>query len=91
MRAGCAGVLVAVVVVGVRRPPSPVDIERLTEAQDRRVCVLVDAFLSLAVVGVSPPADATPEDFAATVRVNASLALIGETLRRSEIVREMGC
>jgi hypothetical protein len=73
----------------VRRPSSALDVDSLTEAQDRRVCVLAESFLAVAFVGVSPPPDATPEDFAATVRINAALAQMSENLRES--VREMGC
>ncbi len=77
--------------LGVWRPPAPVDVDRLTQVQDRRVCLFVDAILDVAFVGVSPPPDATPEDFAATVRINGRLSQMRETLRGSEMVREMGC
>ncbi len=75
--------------MGVRRPPPALDVGSLTAAQDRRVCALAESFLAVAFVGVSPATDATPEDFAATVRINAALAQMSENLR--EAVREMGC
>ncbi len=75
--------------MGVRRPSPALDVDSITEAQDRRVCVLAESILAVAFVGVSPPPDATPEDFAATVRINAALAQMSENLRES--VREMGC
>lgn len=53
------------------------------------MCVVIDAFVAVATVGVSPPPDATPEDLRAATRVNAQLAQMSETLRQS--VREMGC
>jgi hypothetical protein len=80
-----------VVALGVWRPAAPVDVDRMAQVQDERVCLFVDAFLSVALVGISPPPDASPEDFIATVRINARLAQMGETLRASEMVREMGC
>ncbi len=55
------------------------------------MCRFVDALLDVAFVGVSAPPDASPEDFAASVRINLRLAQMGETLRTSEMVREMGC
>jgi hypothetical protein len=73
------------------RPPPPVDVDRLTQVQDERLCLLVDAILDMAFVGVSPPPDASPEAFDATVRINGRLAQMRETLRGSEMVREMGC
>lgn len=88
-RVGCAGVLLGVVVVGVRRPPPPIDVDSFTAAQDRRMCILIDSFLAVATVGVSPPPDATAEEFQAATRINAQLAQMSETLRGS--VREMGC
>lgn len=75
--------------MGVRGPPSPVDVDSLTAAQDRRVCTVIDTFLAVATVGISPPPDSTPEDFLATTRVNTQLAQMSETLRGS--VRAMGC
>lgn len=75
--------------LGLYRPPAPVDVDRLTQAQDQRVCALVESFLDVALVGISAPSDPTPEDFAATVRINDALARMGETLRQS--TREMGC
>jgi hypothetical protein len=63
----------------------------LAQVQDRRVCLFVDAILDVAFIGVSPPPYATPEDFDATVRINGRLAQMRETLRGSEMVREMGC
>lgn len=81
--------------LGVYRPPPPVDVDRLTQAQDERVCAFVDALIDVAFVGMSPPAGTGPdsgtEDFAATMRINARLAQMGETLRASDMVREMGC
>lgn len=76
-------------VLGVCRPTPPVDVDRLTQAQDRRVCALVESFLDVALVGISAPSDPSPEDFAATVRINDALSRMGETLRQS--AREMGC
>lgn len=73
----------------MRRPPPAVDVDSFTAAQDRRVCILMESFLAVATVGVSPPADPTPEDFQATVRANTQLAQMRENLRGS--VREMGC
>lgn len=89
VRAGCAGALVGVVALGVRRPNPPVDVESLTAAQDRRVCALAESFIAVALVGVSPPVDPTPADMDASLRVNAALAQMGETLRES--AQEMGC
>ena len=77
--------------MGVWRPPAPVDVDRLAQVQDERVCLFVDALLDVALVGISPPPNGTAEDFAATVRINARLAQMGETLRTSNMVREMGC
>ncbi len=77
--------------LGVLRPPAPVDVDRLSEVQDRRVCLFVDAILDVAFIGVSPPPDASPADFDATVRINARLAQMRDTLRGSAMVREMGC
>jgi hypothetical protein len=79
--------VLAVVVLGVRRPPPAVKVG--STAEDRRVCAVIDAFVAIATVGVSPPPDATPEDLRAASRVNAQLAQMSETLRQS--VREMGC
>lgn len=90
-RIACALALVGVLALGVWRPAAPVDVDRLTQMQDQRVCLFVDALLDVALVGVSPPPDSTPEDFRATVRVNTRLAQMRETLRGSEMVREMGC
>jgi hypothetical protein len=90
-RAGCAIAIGGVVALGVWRPAAPVDVDRLAQVQDRRMCVALDAILDVAFVGISPPPDASPEDFAATVRINARLAQMRETLRASEMVREMGC
>lgn len=75
--------------LGVWRPPPPVDVDRLTEAQDQRVCVLASAVIDVALVGLSPPANSTPADMDAVSRVNVQLAQMSETLRQS--VREMGC
>lgn len=77
--------------LGLCRPPPPVDVDRLSQTENRRVCAFIDGFLDVALIGISPPPDASPEDFAATVRINARLAQMGETLRGSEMVREMGC
>lgn len=90
-RIACALAFVGVLALGVYRPPPPVDVDRLTQVQDERVCAFVDALLDVAFVGVSPPPDSTPEDFAATVRINTRLAQMGETLRTSDMVRKMGC
>jgi hypothetical protein len=77
--------------LGVWHPPAPVDVDRLTEAQDRRVCALVDSLLAAAFLGVSPPPDATPEDFRAVQRVNAQLAQLREQMKSLDVVKELGC
>lgn len=89
VRAGCAGAIVGVVALGARHPAPAVDVKSLTAAQDRRVCALAESFIDVALIGVSPPADPTPADMDAALRINAALAQMGETLRQS--VREMGC
>ncbi len=77
--------------LGVYRPPSPVDVDRMAQVQDERMCRFVDAILDVAFIGVSPPPVASSEDFDATMRINGRLAQMRETLRASDMVREMGC
>lgn len=77
--------------LGLCRPPVAVEIGSAQEAENARVCALVDSLLSVALVGLSPPSDATPEEFRAVTRVNARLAQMGETFRGSGPMRELGC
>jgi hypothetical protein len=91
VRAGCAGALVGVVALGVRRPPPPVDVDSLTAAQDRRVCVVLDAVVAFATQGLAPPVDASPEELAAVRNVNADLAQMREVVQGLPSVRELGC
>ncbi len=67
--------------LGVWRPPSPVDVDRLSQVQDERVCSFLNAIVTLAFVGISPPIDPTPEDMMATQRANAQLAQVREHVR----------
>ena len=80
-RAGCVLVLGGVVALGLWRPAAEVDVDRLSQGQDARVCSFMDAIAALALVGISPPPDPTPEDVAAVHRVNAQLAQVREHLR----------
>lgn len=77
--------VVGAVVVGTCHPSRP------SPGQDRRTCAYLDAIMATAFLGVSPPPDATPEDFAATLRVNAELAQLREQLRGSDLMKEAGC
>lgn len=73
--------------VGLWRPT--VEVEAGGAAPE--VCALAESFLDIALVGISPPPGATPEDFEATTRVNARLSQMRETLRGSEAMRKLGC
>lgn len=77
--------------LGVWRPAAPVDVDRLTSAQDRRVCIALDAIVAFAYQGISPPIDASPEEMAAVRSVNAELAQLRELVRELPSVREIGC
>lgn len=80
-----------VVALGVSRPSPPVDVDSLTAAQDRRVCVVLDALVSFATQGVTPTVDASPEELSAVRSVNAELAQLKEQIRGLPNVRELGC
>lgn len=90
-RAGCAGVLLGVVAVGVRRPPPALDVDRFTAAQDQRVCVVLDALVAFAIQGLAPPIDASPEEVTAVRNVNTDLAQLREQIIGLPSVRELGC
>lgn len=91
VRAVCAVAIGGCVALGVWRPPAPVDVDRLAQVQDYRVCIAIDAIMALAYQGVSPPIDASPEEMAAVRTVNAELAQLREQVRGLPSVREMGC
>lgn len=55
------------------------------------MCALVDSLLAVAFLGVSPPSDATPEDFAAVRQVNTRLAQLREQMQGLDVVKELGC
>jgi hypothetical protein len=79
------------VALGVWRPPAPVDVDRLTEVQDRRVCAVIETLAALAFAGVPPPSGGTTEEISAVQQVNAQLAQRRETIMGMTAVREMGC
>jgi hypothetical protein len=87
----CAAAVSGVLALALCRPPVEVDVGSAEEGEDARVCALVDSLLAVAFLGVSPPSDATPEDFRATQRVNAELAQLREQMQSLDVVRELGC
>ncbi len=76
--------------MGVRRSPTPLDVEAITEAQDRRVCVVLDAVAALAFQGITPPVDATAEDVRAVREANMQLSQLAEQVRGIQAGTE-GC
>ena len=88
---GCVIAIGGVLALGLCRPPPPVDVDRLTSAQDQRVCIALDAIVAFAYQGISPPIDASPEEMAAVHTVNAELAQLREQVRGLPSVKEMGC
>lgn len=78
-------------VLGLYRPPVEVGPGGAQEEANRRVCALADSLIAVAFLGVSPPPDATPEDFRAVQRVNAQLAQLREQMQSLDIVKELGC
>jgi hypothetical protein len=79
------------VALGVWRPPAPVDVDRLAQVQDERVCALVETLAALTFEGIAPPMNGTPEDYAAVQRANAQLAQRRESIMGLSGLREMGC
>lgn len=79
------------VVAASRCRAAPVDVAPLVEAQDRRVCVVLDAVTAFAFQGLAPPVDASPEELAAVRNVNADLAQMREMVQGLPSVRELGC
>lgn len=86
VRVACAGMVAGAVLAVTCQPQRAV-----TADQDQRTCAYLDAIMATAFMGVSPPPDATPADFDATLRVNAQLSQLREQLRGSDLMRESGC
>lgn len=72
----------------VYRPPVGV---ATSSAPDPQVCAVVESLLDVAFVGLSPPPESTPEDFAAVERINERLSQTADALRASEPMKELGC
>ncbi len=75
--------------MGLCRPPSPVDVDRLTQVQDDRLCIVLDAIAALAFQGITPPADPTAEDIRAVRDANTQLAQLAEQVRGLRATREV--
>lgn len=86
---GCAIAISGVVALGVCRPPPPVDVDRLSQTQDDRMCVVLDAITALAFQGIPPPPDPTTEDVRAVRYVNAQLGQLAEQVRGMRATREV--
>lgn len=89
-RAGCAIAIGGVVALGVWRPePPPLDVERFSQVQDERMCVVLDTIAALAFQGITPPADPTTEDMRAVIHANTQLAQLAEQVRGLRATREV--
>jgi hypothetical protein len=89
VRAFCGIAIGGVVAMGVQRPPPPVDVDRLTQAQDERLCDVLDAIAAFAFQGITPPPDPTAEDMRAVVAANTQLAQLAERVRGLRSTREV--
>lgn len=76
--------------LGVWRPAPPVDVDRLTQAQDERMCAALDTIAALAFQGITLPPDPTAEDVRAVRDANTQLAQMAEQVRGIRATRE-GC
>lgn len=77
--------------LGVQRPTVPVDVDRLTEVQDERLCAVIETVAALAFAGIPPPTGGTAEELTAVRQANAQLAQRREAIMGMDAVREMGC
>lgn len=75
--------------LGVWRPPAPVDVDRFTQVQDDRLCIVLDAIAALAFQGITPPTDPTAEDIRAVRDANAQLGQLAEQVRGLRATREV--
>jgi histidine ammonia-lyase len=77
------------VALGVYRPPPPVDVDRLAQVQDERLCVVLDTIAALAFQGITLPPDPTTEDIRAVRDANTQLAQLAEQVRGLLATREV--
>lgn len=75
--------------LGVWRPAPSVDVDRLAQVQDQRMCVVLDTIAALAFQGITPPEDPTTEDIRAVRDVNTQLAKLAEQVRGLRATREV--
>lgn len=88
-RAGCAIAIGGVVALGVWRPAPAVDVDRLAQVQDERLCVVLDTIAALAFQGITPPLDPTAEDIRAVKYANTQLAQLAEQVRGLRATKEV--
>jgi hypothetical protein len=75
--------------LGLYRPAAEVDVDRLTQAQDRRVCVMLDTIAAIAFQGITLPPDPTAEDVRAVRDANTQLAQLAEQVQGLRATREV--
>lgn len=75
--------------LGVWRPAASVDVDRMAQVQDERMCVVLDTIAALAFQGITLPTDPTTEDMRAVRDANAQLAQLAEQVRGLRATKEV--